>query len=65
MNYVFFYFSLCGFSNPLSIKSLDHDDITFMEEYVRVDLMQVLQDKAQERNHIFDEAKCTQFFGTY
>lgn len=57
-------FSITGYSNPLSLVKIDDHAIAEVEEFVRTDLIYLMQSQSQEDTS-FDEGKKIQFFGSY
>lgn len=58
-------FSICGYSNKFSIKSISDEDFLFVEEFVRNELLQRLLEKSQSMKIRFEENDKKHFFGEF
>lgn len=66
------FFSICGYDNALVFKSIEEDDITYVEEYIRNNLLKQLDiddgnqaEGAQSEHQAIFEAEKIHFFGQY
>lgn len=61
----FVLFSICGYSNKFSFKSISDEDFLFVENFVRNELLQRLLEKSQSMKIKFEESDKKHFFGEF
>lgn len=54
-----------GFSNALTFSEITLEDLKEVEQFVRYDLLQIIQDKCQSENLALDHKTKVDFFGLY
>lgn len=62
---IYFIYRICGFGNCHSFMRLSDEDINFVENFARTDLLMALQDRSNKNGTDFDENDLQHFFGLY
>lgn len=57
--------SICCYANCHSFLNLSNDDIDFVQNFVRTEVLNILNNKCARANTVFNENDMHHFFGNY
>lgn len=57
--------SFCGYTNYAAYENFNDEDVKFIENFVRCDLLDILHRKFEKQNAILDQKYKANFFGCY